>query len=148
MRILFQKYYPMNSPVGRIAASILLVVSIVLCLAGLSYSGEFDRKVASGELVPVRATVQEITVTGKGEDRSYDVYVRYSFDGRDYENIPLSWYTSKMEEGQPTDIYVSPDAPDVPDTNLAQLFRIVFYVFPAVSLLVFAIAWFPRKKAG
>lgn len=138
--------YPMNSPVGRIVSAILLVFAILLCAAGLAYSGEFDRKVDSGALVEVQATVQSITVTGKGEDRCHEVRVCYSFGGRDYENVPLSWYTSEMEEGQPTTIYVSPDAPDVPDTNSARLFRFVFYVFPAVALLCFAIAWFPRKK--
>lgn len=146
MGVRFHTHYPMNSPVGRIAASILLIVSIVLCLAGLSHSREFDRRVEAGELVPVQATVQEITVTGKGEDRRHHVRVCYSFEGRDYENIPLRWYTSAMEEGQPTTVYISPDAPDVPDTDSARLFRIVFYVFPPAALLCFVIAWSPRKK--
>lgn len=146
MRIRFQKYYPLNSRVGRIVTSILLVFSILICAAALSHSREFDRRVDSGELVELQATVQEIIVTGKGKDRRHEVRVCYSFGGRDYENVPLSWYTSEMEEGQPTTIYVSPDAPDVPDTDSSRLFRIVFYVFPPAALLCFAIAWIPRKK--
>lgn len=146
MSIHFEKRYPLNSRVGRIAASVFLIVSILIGLFSLSKSREFDRQLAAGELVELQATVQEITVTGKGKDAEYDVWASYTYDGKAYENVHLNWYSSEMEEGQPTTIYVSPDAPETPCSDPADFLRLAVPPFLGVSALCFAIAWIPRKK--
>lgn len=137
---------PLNSPAGRKITAVILVISLLLSLFVLSRSREFDRRVEAGELVPVQAMVEQIRITGRGEDREYDVWASYTYDGTNYENVELSWYTSEMEEGQPTTIYISPAAPDEPLTNSSSIFGYVVAVFFGCTLLCFAIAWFPRKK--
>lgn len=148
MGIHFVKRYPLNSRLGRIVTAVFLIVTLLIGLFGLSRSREFDRRMEAGELAELQATVERITITGKGEDRDYDVRVSYTFGGTDYENIELSWYTSEMEEGAPTVIYISPDTPGKPCSDPSDFFRLLVPPFLGAAALCFLLAWIPRKTGA
>ena len=110
------------SAVGFVVVGILFLAASVIAM--LSSSG--------GEYAKIDATIVEIEKTGTGEETSYQVYVDYTVDGKDYSHAPLNGWNSNMFEGDVIEVeYNTGDPTDVrtPGGTLT------FLIFAAIGIL-------------
>ena len=104
-----------------------LIVSIVFLLVGLSFLG------ASGITGMVTGNILSNAVQVDGEivevDRwgdDWDVYVRYTYDGREYFE-ELDVYSFTMREGDPIELMIDPRDPDDPlPKGMENLLSVIF----------------------
>jgi hypothetical protein len=90
----------------------MVVISLLPILLGTFETARFQR--IKPELIQVEAVIQRIDVTKKGDDTHHQVYVSYEYRGEVYEQVPLNWWSSTMEEAETVTFYVHPDAPTDP----------------------------------
>lgn len=112
IRFGFTKYYPIQSPQGRLISGIFLALGILVLLFGVFLSYQYSQ--IEGELIPVQAVIERIDITRHDDDTDHDVYVSYAYRGQEYENIRLSWYSGNMYEGQHLTLNIHPDNPAEP----------------------------------
>ncbi|MBR7179024.1 MAG: DUF3592 domain-containing protein [Oscillospiraceae bacterium] len=115
IRFGFTKYYPIQSPQGRLISGIFLALGILVLLAGVFLSWRYSR--IEDELVSVQAVIERIDVTHRGDDTDHDVYVSYSYRGENYDNIRLNQYASSMDVGERITLQIHPDNPAEPVSN-------------------------------
>ena len=79
--------------------------------------------------VEVNAVISEIeSYRDSDGEISHNVYVSYSYNGRDYKDIELNEYGSNMYEGKEILIMIDPDSPRSLRTNLG------IYLGPGICL--------------
>lgn len=81
--------------------------------------------------VEVNAVISEIESWRDSDGEiSHNVYVSYSYNGREYKDVELNEYGSNMYEGKEILIMIDPDSPRSLRTNLG------IYLGPAIFMLV------------
>lgn len=138
IRFGYTKYYPIQSPMGRMISGVFLVLGLLVCLYSVFLFWKHGQ--VKDQLVQVDAVIERIDIRGAGEDREHAVYVSYSYGGRTYDSIRLSWYSSDMEEGDRLVLTIHPDAPGEPVKNdgptvllIGGFFTLFGVVFSAAS---------------
>ncbi len=115
------------------------IVAIVFGLIG-GLMLHFNNKFIENS-VEVTATIQNIRVSGSGDDKTHDVYVGYTFNGIEYNNVRISEYSSSMYEGKVITLRCNPDEPGkVKDTTVIKVIGIVFTAVGVVFLVICTIA--------
>lgn len=126
----FGTYSPIQSPMGRLISGIFLWIGLLVVLFGVYCAWSYSE--IEDELVPVEAIIERIDIRGRGDNRDYDVYVSYSYQGTRYDQVRLSWYNSGMEEGQRLALKIHPNDP----SELVDNDGILVLVFGGVFTLV------------
>lgn len=94
----------------------------------------FTTRPDASDRVPVTATITDIDSHWHGDDREYDVYVRYEAEGQEYER-ELNYYSSGMRVGQKIEIYYIKGNPLRIGTKQGDALGVVI---PGILGLVFA----------
>ena len=136
--------HPLRSEVGRFSSRVMLGISLLLllfCLPGLQE--EYQLR---DEIVELEAVIDRIEKTGTGEDARHTVYVSYEFQGERYLRIPLTYWSSDMEEGDVLTIRLHPDAPGEPRDDFLGFALGSSLAAVAVSALLCTISMLPKKE--
>lgn len=89
---------------------IFSMVGIGLLIGGIC-SGIYFANFKS-EAVKITGEITEIREAYDSDDGiEYQAYVSYSYDGKDYENVPLNSYSSSMYEGKEIELLCDPEHP-------------------------------------
>ncbi|MBQ4523943.1 MAG: DUF3592 domain-containing protein [Lachnospiraceae bacterium] len=99
--------------------------------------------------VSTTATITDIqTYTSKG-DTHHNVFITYEFEGKTYENIQISGYSSSMHEGKELTVYLDPDAPtDARVKSIDIAATVILFILGIVFFLVGFLNLFSRIKAA
>ena len=126
-----------------IISPLLVLFGLIFILAGVfTYKGHIEyMKTAE----PIMATIEFIDIRGDDEDREYDVFVSYVYQGI-YQETELNFYSSSMYVGQELELYVDPNNPsDVRDNSVSGF--IIFILFGSLAMIIgFMFGYFSRKK--
>lgn len=125
----------------------LIIVAIVFAFIGLSFFAVGLKTLIFGlanktDVVEIDAIISCIeNDRDSSGDTSHDVYVNYEYDGEEYTNVPLNYYSSSMYEGKNITIKINPDNPSEPsNTMLVVLFGGVFggigFIFLVIGLVL------------
>ncbi len=115
-----------------VIGSIFLIVAICVLIAQSTYDERYDR---------VQAMITRIETYRSGDDTKHRAYVSYEYEGEDYNNISLSYYSSGMHEGQRYEIYIDPANPTNPKVKsnaLIIIFMLMGGIFAVVGFSVVA----------
>lgn len=103
-----------------------ILIAILMLIIGKSEANK------TKEWIPTKAVIQDITKeiyrrSGK-TITDYDVYVSYTYDGTEYEDI-LNHYSSSMHVGDEVTIYVNPDNHSESSSGTSYVFIIIGAAF-------------------
>jgi len=108
---------------------IFLVVSIIIGLTDAKFKENAD------EVTAVISRIEGYRdIDG---DRNYDVFVDYSYGGRNFQDMPLNMYTSSMYEGKEIEILVDRNNPEKISAG-SNVITIVFFCI-GVGMMVAAL---------
>lgn len=119
--------YAPDSPEGQRILRILTVIGVCTLLIGIVLNLAYFR--IADELVEVEAVITKIRDIG--DDRR--VYVTYTCNDVRYENVPLSYSSSGMREGNKLTIRIHPGEPDDPVSNGGPIFLFIGIIFLTVT---------------
>lgn len=92
--------------------------------------------------VEVTGTISDIeSRRGSDGDVSHSTFVSYSYNGRDYDNIPLGYYNSGMHVGKDILLLVDPGAPTHIASKSGDTFAYVMLL--AIGLLFLLLGFIP-----
>ena len=94
------------------------VIGIVLGYVESTYDDKYDE--ISAEIVNIEYKRKS------NNEKEYDVFVSYKYEGEAYENIEISLYDSSMYVGKNINIYIDPDNPSKTHIKSTGLNIIVF----------------------
>lgn len=139
--------------------TIILGLGFLFFGAGLILGGYFLNKGHSDFMeraVEIEATIVDIKEDVEYDDfddeyeTDYTVFVSYEVDGKKYENVKLSYYTSSMRIGNPVTIYCDPENPSEFRVKYGlNVVGIVLYVLGgilSIGGIIIVICSFVKKK--
>lgn len=139
MRIHVEKTFPLQSKMGRLFSVFFLVVGLLTLLFSVYCFWSYNQ--VKDELVPVTAVIERIDVYRRNDDLEHEVYVSYTYDGTEYDNIHLNYYSSGMDEGDRLSLEIHPDDPAEPVNNNGLLVLIIGTVFTLTGGTLTFFAW-------
>ncbi|MGN0375276.1 MAG: DUF3592 domain-containing protein [Butyrivibrio sp.] len=92
--------------IGAIVVLSIIFSGIFTIMKGLSFYSKPDEGYET-----ITAVIADIKVTKSGDDYTHDVYVNYAYNGMEYNNVPLNYYSSTMYVGEEIEIYCNKDNP-------------------------------------
>ena len=95
---------------NNVESNFITLIYLIVCMAGilLLYVGHNQRK----DSVKVSATISQVTKGRDADgDKDYDAYVNYKYEGKEYKDVHLSYYSMSMKEGKEIKIHINPDNP-------------------------------------
>ena len=89
---------------------------------------------------PFFATITRIECEGRRDDKFYYTYVDYKYNGIEYKDKNLGYYSPSFHEGDEIEILINPDNPDEitykSSVTLLRIIGIGFILFTCVVLLL------------
>ncbi len=108
----------MKNPVGMIRI-IFGIIGLGLMIGGIIFL--VNRINYMDNAVVIEAEITDIeSYRDSDGDRHHTVYVTYEYEGKEYEDIRLSEYSSSMQEGKTIEIYI--DKTDATDVHTKSMF--------------------------
>ena len=123
---------------NRKSAAFFLMAMGVLALAFGFYLTFFQTK----GYAETTAVIERIEEHGDFDDTSYDVYVRYSVDGREYHG-ESDFYSAGYREGKEIKIFYIPDNPEQIHGDAGHMGIYLMAIGPVLTLL--GVAYLFRK---
>ncbi len=103
---------------------VALIATIILLTNTIKFSSNADE---------VTATITSIEYGRVHGRLQRDVYVSYTYEGAQYDDVYLNYYSYNMREGGEIKILVDREYP----TYIASKFSMIIFVLPAILALVF-----------
>jgi hypothetical protein len=121
---------------------------LVFVVVGIMMAMHFSK--INKEAVDVTATISRIEVTTKTvrrngrtrNEKEHDVYVDYTFEGEEYEDVNMGFYKTGMKEGQTVTVKVLPSNPGQCYGYTGMLFPLLF---SGLGFLFFVIGLFLKN---
>lgn len=100
--------------------------------------------------VETEAVITTIGVHRSGDDTTHDVYISYVYEGREYDNVRLSFYSSDMYEGKTIIVYIDPENPRHAMSKGEDIFMLIVFGFMGTvfSFIGFTIIAISKKGQG
>ncbi|MBQ6569574.1 MAG: DUF3592 domain-containing protein [Clostridia bacterium] len=126
----------------------LVLVAAVLVGAGIFMFMASTKAHENGKVfIDTEAVIEKII---EGEDDTDTAYVKYIVDGKEYNNVQYSGYTSSMKVGDTVTIEYNRDNPSEIRNDLPALIAYVFWGIAGLCLLgvlfIFILAFANRGK--
>lgn len=102
------------------------IIGICMLIAGICI-GIFGA-VKNQKWDSVDACIQDIVSYGHGEERDYDVFVTYEYNGQIYDRVKTNFYSSSMYVGQWIEVKVDPEHPEKMTSASVNVFLSLFFV--------------------
>ena len=119
-----------------IANFIALLIGIAVFIGGVYFL--IDGIIFQQTAEEITAKIVDIDVEGIGDNRSYYVYLNYSFNGKNYNNVCLGEYNSTMYIGKEITILCNPEQPDNITTSSGSYFPGIVMMVIGVVFVSFA----------
>lgn len=90
----------------------------------------------------VTAKIVDIDVEKVGDNYEHDVYIEYTYEGQEYTNVQLNYYSSSMYIGQQIDIYCNKEYPTKLKSRISfnpAIISIAFGAMFIIAALIFLI---------
>lgn len=120
--------------------SIVFVIGIGLLFGSFKLQDAHNAFLEDAE--PVNVTISEIITNGEGEDATHYVYVDYTYEGVEYQHIPL-WYNSDMYVGMQKNVFCNTKNP----TKLEEKHSVEAITFRAFGIISVVISGIPLMVA-
>lgn len=121
-----------------IFGAIALIAAVVLMM-GISTKVHYHE--TKDQFVLVEAQISQIEITKDDDgDEHYDVYISFTYDGTQYEDVAYGKYSSSMHEGDPLTVAIDPTNPEkLPDDGTLPIILGSIFFAIAASLLCFKV---------
>lgn len=123
-----------------IFSGIFMIVGVALLIGGI-LSMTFSRhfRESAEEIAAVITDIRSYR-NSDGEER-HSVYVEYTYGGRRYEDIKLSYYSSSMREGDTITLLCDPDNPEHVEAGAG--LTLLYVILTSMGILFVVISVFP-----
>ena len=125
-----------------------LVGIILLISAAIVFI--FNKKYISGA-EEINGVIETIETYRSSGDRNHRVYVSYVYNGQEYNNVRISFYSSGMYEGKDISLYCDPENPGKVVVKGADIFAVVLLLVMGIIFTcsgIIPMAVFFRRKAN
>lgn len=114
----------------------IVIIALGIILIALSFLFQSLRSKSFENCVEITATITRIDVLWRNKESSHDVYVEYTYDGKDYKNR-LNYWDSTMYEGKTIELYVDVNNPQkISSHALWGMFFIIFFVTGMIFFII------------
>lgn len=133
------------SPIFTIFGIVFIIIGIIALIDGTNFK---ERAVeVTGEIADIQTYYEYVNGDRK---RRHDVYVDYTYDGIEYEDVLLGEYNAGMNMGEDITLLCDPDNPgDIRTGTGTVMFPIIFLAMGGVFLLlgILFLVFGAKKKA-
>ncbi|MBE5958836.1 MAG: DUF3592 domain-containing protein [Lachnospiraceae bacterium] len=123
--------------IRKIFICLLGVIFIVVGIALMIHNNKINKTAVDVQATITKMDRNERHVVEDGKTKTevdYDVYVDYSFEGNEFKDVKLNYYTAGMKEGKEITVKINPDNP-------AQCYGDTSMLFPLISIGIGLIAF-------
>ena len=121
-----------------IFGAIALITAVVI-MVGINTKHHYHE--TKDQFVQVEAQISRIKITEDDDgDEHYKVYISFTYDGKEYEDIRYGKYSSAMHEGDKLTVTIDPTKPErLPDNGTLPIVLGSIFFTIASSLLCFTV---------
>lgn len=122
---------------------ILLIIAVLVFISNNKFASQAD------EIEGVIETIE--TYRGSNGDIDHKVYVSYTYNGKEYNNVRIRFYSSNMYEGKDIVLYCDPKNPERVVMKGADLFTFLLLtvmgiIFICVGIIPVSVLIYKRAK--